>query len=222
MARVIIVTGGFGALGRAAIAELAARGDTVAAVDLAPVPDGHGAAHAVGGVDLTEPDQVAAAYADIAAALGPIDGLVNIAGGFVWELVDGNPIDSWDRMYRMNLRSAAVSCKAVLPHLSGAGAAIVNVGANGAVSPASGMAPYAASKAGVRALTESLAEELSARRIRVNAVLPTILDTPTNRKDMPDADPAGWVTVEDAARTIAFLVSPDSAAVTGASIRLSR
>lgn len=81
--QVIIVTGAFGALGRVVVAELARAGHRVAAVDLADVPEGHGGSHAVGGLDLTDAPRVAAAYAAIRAALGPIDGLVNLAGGFV-------------------------------------------------------------------------------------------------------------------------------------------
>jgi NAD(P)-dependent dehydrogenase (short-subunit alcohol dehydrogenase family) len=221
MARVIIVTGGFGTLGRATVAGLIAQGMIVEAVDVAPIPETHGATSAVGGVDLTDTQQVETTYSSIAAKYGKIDGVVNLAGGFVWELVGGNPIDSFDRMYGMNLRSAVVSCKAALPYFAGSGATIVNVGAAAALLPASGMAPYAASKAGVSAFTESLAAELK-MRVRVNAVLPTILDTPTNRRDMPEADFAEWVTPEDAALTIAFLSSPASVAVTGATVRLSR
>jgi len=83
------------------------------------------------------------------------------------------------------------------------------------------MAPYAASKAGIKAFTESFADELKSRSIRVNAVLPTIIDTPANRADMPDADRSGWVTPAGAAKAIAFLLSADAGTITGASIPLS-
>lgn len=218
---VVIVTGAFGALGRAVVAELTDRGHQVAAVDVAPAPEGFAAALALGGVDLTDEGAVEAAYGEVTAKLGAVDGLVNVAGGFVWEPVEGGSLDSWDRMYRINLRTATVSTRAALPHLLKGGGAIVNVGAAGAVQPGMGMAPYAASKAGVRALTESLAEELRTKGVRVNAVLPTIIDTPANRADMPDADTAGWVRPSAAARAIAFLLSADAGAITGASIPLS-
>jgi NAD(P)-dependent dehydrogenase (short-subunit alcohol dehydrogenase family) len=214
----IIVAGGFGVLGRAVVEELRARGHQVAAVDMAPAP-GANTGVAIGGVDLADDVAVAAAYAEAAARFGGIDGLVNVAGGFTWELVESGSLDSWDAMYRMNLRTAAASCQAVLKHMTGG--AIVNVGAVAATFPGLGMASYAASKAGVMALTESLAEELRARGIRVNAVLPTILDTPANREDMPDADTSGWVTPSSAAKAIAFLLSSDAAAVTGTGMRLS-
>ena len=216
-----IVTGAFGALGRAMAAQLKSAGHEVAAVDIAPVPDDWDG-HAFGGVDLADEAAVTKAFADAADALGGLDGLVNIAGGFAWETVGDGSLDTFDSMYRMNLRTVAAACRAAMNHME-SGAAIVNVGAAAAGSTpvAEGMASYAASKAGVMALTESLAEELRGRGIRVNAVLPTILDTPTNRKDMPDEDFSGWVKPESAARVIAFLLSPDAHAVTGSGVRLS-
>jgi NAD(P)-dependent dehydrogenase (short-subunit alcohol dehydrogenase family) len=216
----VIVTGGLGALGRAVVGELVGRGMQVAVVDVVQPQGDQGKALVVGGVDLTDEGQVAAAYKQIAGRLGGIDGLVNIAGGFLWETVGDGSLDSWDRMHRMNLRTAVVSSKAALAYLP-KGGAIVNIGANGANKVDMGMAPYAASKAGVRALTESLAEELKGKGIRVNAVLPTIIDTPANRADMPDADRSGWVTPAGAAKAIAFLLSDDAGTITGASIPLS-
>jgi len=218
---VVIVTGGFGALGRVVVAELTKRGHKVAAVDVAPAPADYPAALALGGVDLLDEGAVAPAYASVAKQLGGINGLVNIAGGFIWEPVEGGSIGSWDKMFNMNLRTAAASSAAALPYLTKQGGAIVNVGAAGAIQPGAGMAPYAASKAGVRALTESLADELRSKKVRVNAVLPTIIDTPANRASMPDADTSGWVTPAGAAKAIAFLLSDESSAVTGASLLLS-
>lgn len=216
-----IVTGGLGALGRAVTAQLKQSGAKVAAVDIAPASAESGGADVVlGGVDLTDETAVAAAYKQAAEKLGGVDGLVNVAGGFVWELIDGGSLESFDNMYRMNLRTAAVSCRAALPYLK-SGGAVVNIGAAAALNAGSGMGSYAASKAGVKALTESLADELKPRGVRVNAVLPTILDTPKNRADMPDADTKQWVTPGAAAKVIAFLLSPEAGAVTGASIPMS-
>ena len=219
MSRKYIVAGGFGALGRAVVAELEQAGHKVAAVDMAPVPDGYSGI-GVGGIDLAEEEAVAKGYGEAVKALGGLDGVANIAGGFVWEMQADGSLDSWDRMYRMNLRTATVSSRAAMG-LLGAGGAIVNVGAAAAANADTGMAPYAASKAGVMALTQSLANELRGRHIRVNAVLPTILDTPTNRADMPDADTSAWVQPAAAAKVIAFLLSADSGCVTGAGIPLS-
>lgn len=217
----LIVTGSSGVLGRAVVSELARRDHRVCGIDLAPAPPESPAVTAIGDVDLADEGAVAAAFASAADRLGGLDGLVNIAGGFVWQTMADGDLDAWDRMYRINLRTAAVSCRAALPHLRAPGGAIVNVGAAGAVQPGTGMAPYAASKAGVRALTESLAEEVRGRGIRVNAVLPTIIDTPANRADMPDADRSEWVRPEAAARVIAFLLSDEAGAITGAGVPLS-
>jgi len=215
----IVVTGGLGALGRAVVVTLTRAGHQVAVIDLAPAPSTSDCP-VFGGVDLADEPAVEIAYSAVANALGSIDGVVNIAGGFVWETQTDGSIDSWDGMYRMNLRSAAVSSRAALQYLK-AGGAIVNVGAASAIHPTQGFAPYAASKAGVMALTESLADELRTRSIRVNAVLPTIIDTPANRADMPDADTSAWVRPEAAADIVAFLLSAQSACVTGVGIRLS-
>lgn len=214
-----IVAGGFGVLGRAVREALEAQGHKVAVIDLAPVPEGH-QGPAQGGIDLIDETRVASAFATLVQQLGGLDGVVNVAGGFLWETVAQGSLDSWDRMYGMNLRTALISSRAALAHLV-KGGAIVNVGAAAATNVATGMAPYAASKAGVMALTESLAEELRGAGIRVNAVLPTIIDTPANRADMPDADTSAWVQPSAAAKVIAFLLSGDAACVTGVGVKLS-
>jgi NAD(P)-dependent dehydrogenase (short-subunit alcohol dehydrogenase family) len=210
----IIVTGAAGVLGKAVCAKIEEQGGQALGVDLAPNVEG-----GLGGVDLTDEAAVEKAFGELFGR-GPVAGLANVAGGFVWEKVEGGSADSFDRMYRMNLRTAALACRAAAPRLS-KGGCIVNVGAAATTQPGEGMASYAASKAGVLALTESLAEELRPKMIRVNAVLPTILDTPTNRNDMPDADFGDWVSPEDAAEAIVFLLSGKAAAVTGASLKLS-
>lgn len=219
MALKVIVAGGFGVLGRAVCDTLGEGGHSLAVIDMAPAPDGFGGI-ALPGVDLTDEAAVVEAYATAARQLGGIDAVVNVAGGFLWETLAEGSIGSWDRMYQMNVRTAAISSRAALSHL-GPGGAIVNVGAAAAANVLTGMAPYAASKAGVMALTEGLADELRSSGIRVNAVLPTILDTPANRKDMPDADMANWVSPAAAAKVIAFLLSPESRCVTGVGIKLS-
>ncbi len=220
MSRVVIVTGASGALGRAVVARLKADGVVVAAVDAAPSVEIE-ADLVLSGVDLADAPSVGAAFDTVVAALGSVTGLANVAGGFVWEPVVGSDAETWDRMFRTNLLTAALASRSALPHLLKQGGAIVNVGAAGAIDPATGMAPYAASKAGVMALTRSLADEVRGKGVRVNAVLPTILDTPTNRRDMPDVDPAGWIRPADAAEVIAFLLSDASVAVNGAGIALA-
>ncbi|WP_408587940.1 SDR family NAD(P)-dependent oxidoreductase [Novosphingobium sp.] len=219
MARNYIVTGGFGALGRAVCSELLSAGHRVVAMDIASPPGGF-TVNAIGQLDLADERAVAEGYAKAEQMLGGIDGVVNVAGGFLWETLADGTIRNWERMLSMNLLTAAISCKAALAHLR-PGGSIVNIGAAAASNTATGMAPYAASKAGVMALTEGLSAELSERNIRVNAVLPTIIDTPKNREDMPEADFSAWVQPAAAAKAIAFLLSSDSSAINGAGIKLS-
>lgn len=219
--RVVVVTGAFGALGRAVVLGARARGAKVVALDYAATPPGDLASAPgeallfKGGVDLADAAAANAAIADIAEVLGRIDVLINVAGGFAWETVADGEAATWNHLHRLNLMTTLNASKAALPHLVASGAGrIVNVGANGAVKAAAGMGAYAASKAGVHRLTEALAEEYKGR-VTVNAVLPSIIDTPVNRADMPDADFATWVRPEELAAVILFLASSEASAVTG-------
>lgn len=209
----IVVTGAAGALGRAVTARLLEAGWELVAIDLAPAADLPAGTAAVGEIDLTDVDATARAI----GTHGPLAGLVNVAGGFAWEKIVGGSCDTWDRLFALNVKTALNACQAALPVLA-AGGSIVNVGAAAAGKADIGMAAYAASKSGVARLTESLAAELKPRGIRVNAVLPSIIDTPANRGDMPDADFAAWVTPGELANVIAFLLSAEAGAITGAAI----
>jgi NAD(P)-dependent dehydrogenase (short-subunit alcohol dehydrogenase family) len=224
MARSIIVTGGFGVLGQAVAKAFAAAGDKVARIDF--VPAAHSAlpgALDIGGIDLTDAAATRAALDQVAAAHGGIDVLVNVAGGFTWETLEDGSIDSWARMQAMNLMSNATITKLALPRLKQSGAGrIVNIGAGAAIKAGMGMGAYTASKAGVHRLTEALAEELAGSSVTVNAILPSIIDTPTNRADMPDADTSQWVQPEAVADVILFLASPAARAITGALIPVTR
>ncbi|MEZ5735755.1 MAG: SDR family NAD(P)-dependent oxidoreductase [Novosphingobium sp.] len=224
MARSVIVTGGFGVLGQAVAAAFAAQGDKVARVDFAAsAPSALEGALDIGGVDLTDATATQSALDKVVSAHGKIDVLVNIAGGFAWETLDDGSIDTWAKMQSMNLMTAATITKLALPELKkSAEGRIVNIGAGAAVKAAMGMGAYAASKSGVHRLTEALAEELAGSSVTVNAVLPSIIDTPTNRKDMPDADFSEWVKPEAIASVILFLASPGSHAVTGGLIPVTR
>ena len=215
--RTLVVTGGHGILGRAVVGAALARGLNVALIDHAAgeAPDG---ALEVGGVDLTDATAAGAAMAKVVAKFGGIDALLNIAGGFVWQTTD-DAQPAWDRMFALNLTTALNASRAALPHLkASAEGRIVNVGAYGALKAAAGMGAYGASKSAVHRLTEALAEELKDTSVTVNAVLPSILDTPQNRADMPEADPAKWVQPSDLAEAMLFLASPASRAITGALI----
>jgi len=177
----------------------------------------------IGGVDLTDAAATQAALDKVVSANGGIDVLVNIAGGFAWETLEDGSIDTWAKMQSMNLMTAATITKLALPQLKQSSEGrIVNIGAGAAVKAGMGMGAYAASKSGVHRLTEALAEELAGSSVTVNAVLPSIIDTPTNRKDMPDADFSEWVKPEAIAGVILFLASSASGAVTGGLIPVTR
>jgi NAD(P)-dependent dehydrogenase (short-subunit alcohol dehydrogenase family) len=216
----VVVTGGLGVLGRAVGQQLQAQGAAVVLMDKADGAAPAGVAALIGGVDLADGDTTTHAMRQAAGRLGGgLDALVNIAGGFTWETLEGGTLDTWDRMYTMNLRTAVAASRAALPWLKASPrGSIVNVSALGSVKAAAGMGAYAASKSGVARLTEALAEEHKATGLRVNAVLPSILDTAANRASMPDADTSRWVQPAQLAAVIGFLISDDAAAVTGALI----
>lgn len=216
----VIVTGGAGSLGLAVIKTLMGAGAKVMALDHVQLPAEQ---PGIGGVDLSDPAKAAAAIDKATADMGGLYAIVNIAGGFRWETLADGKVDSWDFLYTINLKTAVCACKAALPHLvkNGSGR-VVNIGAGAAAKPAAaGMGAYTASKAGVAKLTEALAEETKDKGITVNAVLPSIIDTALNRKDMPDADFSKWVKAEEIGALIAFLLSDNASAITGASIPIS-
>jgi len=221
----VAVTGGFGALGVATVNALQAAGARVAAIDrasAAPAGVSLGDAKTFGGVDIGDAAAAKATFAKAAEALGGLDALVNIAGTFRWEKIADGGLETWDFLYNVNLRTAVAASQAALPFLAASrSASIVNIGAMGAIRAGTGMGAYAASKAGIFKLTEALAEELKEKDITVNAILPSIIDTPPNRADMPDADFSRWVRPEQLAATIGFLLSADAQAITGASIPVS-
>ena len=214
--RVVAITGGHGVLGRAVVEAALAQGLKVAIIDHASGLAAPDDVLEIGGVDLTDAIAAKAAIETVVARLGRLDALLNIAGGFVWQSVEGGD-DEWGRMFALNPTPALNASRAALPHLKASDEGrIVNVGANGALKAAHGMGAYAASKSAVHRLTEALAEELKSTSVTVNAVLPSIIDTPANRADMPDADPAKWVAPADLATAILFLASPEARAITGA------
>lgn len=214
--KIVVVTGAFGQLGRAVVDEVRTQGARAALLGrhVGEAPEGSRA----WAVDLTSLAETTRTFDEIARHFGRIDALANIAGGFRWQTLEGSTdLAEWTQLHAMNLQTCVNACKAALPHLLGAGSGrIVNVGAMGALKGTSGMGAYAASKAGVMRLTESLADELKLKGITVNAVLPSIIDTPANRADMPQAKQDRWVPPQEIARVIAFLLSDAASAVTGA------
>jgi NAD(P)-dependent dehydrogenase (short-subunit alcohol dehydrogenase family) len=227
MSQVVLITGASGNLGRAVAAAFEGQGASLALL-------GHGAGRDAGApgaapnrlhvaADLRDAAQVQAAVDAVVRRFGRIDVLCNLAGGFrMGEAVHETSDATWDFLLDLNARSLLHTARAVVPHMLAAGqGCIVNVGAAGAAKGGATMGAYAASKSAVARLTESMSAELRERGIRVNGVLPTIIDTPENRAAMPKADPSRWVAPADLASVITFLASDAARAVHGALIPVS-
>lgn len=226
--RVFIVTGAAGALGSVVGRRLLAQQARVALVDLAPekvrvelgaladAPDAWVA-------DATDLSDTAAVSRMIDAAVqrfGRIDGLVNIAGGYrAGSPVHEMTLADWEFMFAINVRSALLTSRAVVPHFLRQGSgAIVNVGSRASLAGVGDAAAYSAAKTVVVRLTESMSEELKDRGVRINAVLPSIIDTEANRAAMPGADTSRWVDPASLADVILFLLSDAARAIHGAAI----
>ena len=209
--KVVVVTGANGALGRVVATLAAEQGAQVVGLDLHFDGTSGARQHAL---DLTD----AAATSACVAAIGRVDVLLNIAGGFAMgPTVHETTPEQWQHMMRMNVDTARNMINAVVPDMLARGrGSIVNVGALSAREGQANMGAYCVAKSTVMRLTESLAKELRAKGINVNAVLPSIIDTPTNRQDMPDADHSRWVAPRDLAAAMCFLGSDAARAIHGA------
>ncbi len=171
--------------------------------------------------DLLDARAVEEAARRAAERLGGLHALVNLVGGFAMGSLARTSEETWDRMMDLNLKSAFLATRAALEHVPDGGR-IVNVGTAAVANKAPGLSAYVASKGGLMTLTRSLAKELKARRITANAVLPTVLDTPANRRAMPNADRSSWLLPEEVAEVILFLVSEGGSIVTGNLITLEK
>jgi NAD(P)-dependent dehydrogenase (short-subunit alcohol dehydrogenase family) len=218
--RHVAVTGGTGALGAAVVARLLDEAATC------HVPVKHGSAPAnfahashervriAVNVDLADAEAVDAFYAGIPQLWASI----HIAGGFAMAPIAGTDAAALRAMLDINLVTCVLCSRAAVGAMAAAGGRIVNVAARPALEPrtGAGMTAYTASKAAVAAFTEALAQEVVGKGILVNAVAPSIIDTPGNREAMPDADHGKWASPSDIARTIAFLASPENTVTRGA------
>ena len=223
--RTVIVTGGTGALGGSVVRGFLEAGARVLVTYVAEgevAPFRRRFADAADRVELHRCDVRAAA--EVEALLrqvpsGALRAVVNLAGGYRWTKVADADDATLEHLLDLNLRTTFAMCRAAAPALvvSGGGA-IVNVSARAALRGEAGNGVYGATKAAVLALTQSLSAELKGDGVNVNAVLPSIIDTPANRKAMPKSDPAAWVAPGELANVIVFLASDAAAAVHGAAI----
>lgn len=225
MSPVTVITGAAGALGQAVCAHLGAQGHRLAAVDL---PRSAERLKALSGAlplafDTADASAWPPQLQRVEQELGPITGAVLIAGG--WQ--GGGPLHArsddaiWQAMLGANLESAYRALRALLPGMVQRKAgSVVAIGSRAAVRPdtSAGAAEYAATKSAVVALAQAAAAEVLEHGVRVNAVLPSTLDTPANRAAMPNADPSRWVNPASLAQVVAFLLSDASRDVSGAAL----
>jgi NAD(P)-dependent dehydrogenase (short-subunit alcohol dehydrogenase family) len=209
----VLITGATGELGPHVVAAFVARGDHVIAVardrDQLTVLEGAHPPRVRGEVaDVTQPKEVEALWKRLDSAGERPQWVVNLVGGFVGGTVLETAPEALARMLDLNLGSAWWSCRAAAQRMQAAGGgAIVNIGARAAVGGGSGSAAYAVAKAGVLRLTQVLAEEMAGTGVRVNAILPGVIDTPTNRATLPPRVMRGAATPEAIAGVILFLCS---------------
>ena len=227
--RHIIVTGGAGALGTAVVGQLIDAGALchVPCIDEAEAARFRLRDHRQVKLTVTGSLAEEAAIERLYRGVAPLWGSIHIAGGFAAAALRDTELATIRQLFEMNLLSCMLCCRAAIRAMTGSattgsattgGGRIVNVAARPALEwrNGAGMIAYTVSKAGVAALTVALAEEVAKDGILVNAVAPSIMDTPANRKAMPKADHALWPKVEEVAATIAFLASPDNRVTRGA------
>ncbi|MGE0223197.1 MAG: SDR family oxidoreductase [Acetobacteraceae bacterium] len=229
--KVIIVTGAAGNVGSAVARLLASRGARVAAVDtvadrlqqVVDALDGAGRHLALSEFDLTDPAATDALVAKVTGSLGGLNGVATTVGGFAMAKLADAGLDQWDHMFALNVKTTWNIYRSAVPAIrKSGGGALVGIGSAAGLRGSGQMAAYSATKSAVMRLTESLADELWGERIRVNAVLPTTIDTPQNRAAMPGADTSKWVQPAEVAEAMAFLLSDAASAVSGQLLQVGR
>ena len=223
--QVVMITGAAGTLGKAVAAAFAGAGARLVLVDIAA--KGLEAAYGAESdtklpliVDLSDRAAIDGALAAAKKKFGPVQVVCNVAGGFnMGPAVHETTDEFWNHLMDLNAGSVLNVARAIVPDMLAEGyGKIVNIGAMGGVTGKGNMGAYSASKSVVIRLTESLGAELREHGINVNCVLPSIIDSPANRADMPDADPGRWVAPADLAEVILFLASDKAKAIHGASV----
>ncbi len=224
----IIITGAAGNLG-AAIAETLARlGASLALADVREDPLKHvaarlgGAPLIIAGADVRTKDGAMRIAQECHARFGRVDGLANTVGAFKTANVADGAADDWTLLMDLNALSALRLSEAALPHMTARGyGRIVHVAAGAGAKSFAGASVYAASKAAVMRITEAISEEHKANGVTANCVMPGTIDTPQNRSAMPDADSSTWVQPAEIAAVVAFLLSREASAVTGAAVPIA-
>ena len=220
----VLITGAAGALGRSVVTRFVEAGDRVLAVDASDAALAElnpSDAIAVRRVDLSSTDEVIGLFDAAEAESGVPRAVVHLVGGFRWaRFADCSDAD-WSYLMKLNLETTFRVFRECARRFERAGGgAVVAVSAPAALLGEAGVGGYAAAKAGVLRMVESLAREMAAFGGRANAVLPGTMDTPANRAAMPDADPSQWASTDAVASVIHFLTTPAASAVNGAAVRV--
>jgi len=226
--KVVMVTGATGNLGQVVARKFAAQGAKLVllardAGDLKALADELQVESLAEAADLSDPTSVDALISRTLARFGQIDVLAHTVGGYAaGKPVHESEVDVLEKMFALNVKPVYVTAGRVAKTMveRGAGGKIVVVLAKSALKGQANAAAYTASKSAAQRIVESMALELRDKGVNVNAVLPSIMDSPANRKDMPNADPAKWVTTDDVADAILFLASDAAAKIHGASLEV--
>lgn len=228
--RVAIITGATGASGPAVTRAFTAASavvvvpyrDEAAFARLQAEPGEHAARLEGQQADITHESQVSRFVEAILSRHGRIDFLVNMAGGFAGGAFTNTSIDLWDRMFRMNLRTALLMTHAVLPHLLDRDEGrVITFGSRHALEPTANASAYTAAKAAVIAMTQSVAREIRTSGVTINCIAPNTINTEANREAMPKGNPARWVQPGQLASLILYLCSDEASAINGAVIPIS-
>jgi NAD(P)-dependent dehydrogenase (short-subunit alcohol dehydrogenase family) len=225
--RIAVVTGARGHLGGTVAKMLLEQGITVVGADITVdarelTADGESDGLHWMYLDGADPESVRALVSEVEGSLGPIDYYVNCAGGFRWTLMGDASDDAIDFLIDANLKSALYGVREVLPGMKERDhGRILLMSSKSTLNPSKGEGPYAATKAALNALTKSVADEIKASPVTINAILPTVIDTPTNREEMPDADFDTWVEREQIADLMLELLGTTGDAINGALIPIS-
>jgi NAD(P)-dependent dehydrogenase (short-subunit alcohol dehydrogenase family) len=224
--KIVVITGAAGGLGQSIAAYFRDAGAHLALVDYSETllqkafPDSSAETEILLACDLTNQESTSEAFGKVISRFGRIDVLANIAGGFIMgEAVHETSDATWNFLFNLNTRSIVNTAAVTVPAmLKQGGGKIINVSAVSSQKGAAQLGAYIASKSAVMRLTESMADELRDKNINVNAIMPSIIDTPNNRDAMPDADFSKWVTPQQLANVVGFLASDMSSGVHGAGI----
>lgn len=225
--QVVIVTGGTGFLGTSVCNAFLEANATVVAVYLLDTELEHFGATlgarakyvVLHKADVTKEGEMDRVAADVVQRLGRIDVLVNTVGGYMTDRIEDTSAEALDRAIALNLKSAFLACRAVVPAMrKAAHGKIVSVSSRTALRGEEDAFLYSASKSGINRLTEALAEEVQEDNIQVNCVMPSIMDTPANRAAMPKAKFSKWVPTDAVARVIRWLCSDEADPISGAAI----